>query len=205
MSDHDKRQRQRREELALIDEPSGILPWESMFVREYVLCGHPLEAFKKVCATHELQDSDQALRMRATNLMRKPAVKRYLNHLNQRLEDMGVCSMLEVQIWLSDVMRTPVGMIDQNDPLCQKHRKTIRIVTQKDGSTLETETEEFESVSKLEAAKALIRMKGWDAPVKVDVNHQGGVMLVPMALDAAEWEKHASGHQERLMNETIDI
>lgn len=200
MSHYLKKQRERAEELALVDHPSGLLPWELRFCQEYALSGQLLDAMKQVCAVHELQN-DHSLRMRAVALLKKPLVKRYLNHLQNRLEDIGVASMVEVQMFLTNAIRTPVGLVDEDSPLCQKKVVTVR--TAKDGS--QTETTTIETVSKMEAAKTLIRMKGWDAPIKLDVNHSGGVMLVPMADNLSDWEKAAADSQEKLMADAIDI
>lgn len=200
MSHYLKKQRERAEELALVDHPSGLLPWELRFCQEYAISGQLLDAMKQVCAVHELQN-DHSLRMRAVAMLKKPLVKRYMGHLHGRLEDIGVASMLEVQMFLTNVIRTPIGMVDEGDPFCQKKVVTVRIA--KDGS--ETETTTLESVPKLEAIKTLIRMKGWDSPIKVDVNHSGGVMLVPIADNLSDWEKAAADSQEKLMADAIDI
>ena len=201
MSHHLKKQRERAEELALVDHPSGLIPWELRFCLEYALRGQLVDAMKEVCAIHELNDSDHALRMRAVALLKKPQVKKYLESLQKRLEEMGVASMLEVQLWLTGAIRTPIGMIEDNSPLCQKKIVTVR--TSKDGGVTETTT--LESVSKMDAAKTLIKMKGWDAPVKVDVNHSGGVMLVPMADNLSDWQKAAGESQEKLMADAVNI
>lgn len=200
MSHYLKKQRERAEELALVDHPSGLLPWELRFCQEYTLSGQLLDAMKQVCAVHELKN-EHSLRMRAVSLLKKPLVKRYMKHLQDRLEDIGVASMVEVQMFLTNAIRTPIGMIDDESPLCQKKVVTVR--TAKDGSKTETTT--LESVSKMDAAKTLIRMKGWDSPIKVDVNHSGGVMLVPMADNLSDWEKAAADSQEKLMADAIDI
>jgi len=200
MSQYLKKQRERSEELSLVDHPSGLLPWELRFCQEYAITGQLLDAMKQVCAVHEL-GNDHSLRMRAVALLKKPVVKRYLERLTARLEELGVASMLEVQMFLTAAIRTPVGMLDEENPLCQ--RKTTVTTTHKDGT--ETEKVSLESVSKLEAAKMLIRMKGWDAPTKIDVSHSGGVMLVPMAENLTDWQKAAGESQAKLMADAIDI
>lgn len=200
MSHHLKKQRERAQELALVDHPSGLVPWELRFCQEYALTGQLLDAMKQVCAVHELSN-EHSLRMRAVALLKKPLVKRYLKHLQDRLEDCGVASMVEVQMFLTDAMRTPIDMIDGDSPLCQK--KVVSVTTHKDGSSTEKTT--LETVPKMEAAKTLIRMKGWDAPIRIGVEHSGGVMLVPMAENLTDWEKAAAASQEKLMADAVDI
>jgi len=195
-----QKQRERAEELALVDHPAGLLPWELRFLQEYAISGQLVDAMKQVCSVHEL-NNDHSLRMQAVALLKKPLAKKYLQHLQDRLEDMGVASMLEVQMFLTSAIRTPIGMIDDQSPLCQK--KIVSTREAKDGTITTTTT--LESVSKLESAKTLIKMKGWDAPIKLDVNHHGGVMVVPMAASMSDWEKAAQESQEKLMADAIDI
>lgn len=200
MSHFLQKQNARIQELALVDHPSGLLPWELRFCQEYACRGQLIEAMQQACAVHEL-GNDHSLRMKAVAMLRKPAVKRYMRHLQDRLEDMGVASMLEVQTFLSDAIRTPLAMITDEDPLCQK--KTSIITRHKDGT--ETERVMIESISKMDAAKTLSKMKGWDAPIRVDVNHSGGVMVVPMTENLTDWEKAAGESQAKLMADAIDI
>ena len=201
MSHYSRKQRNRKEELALVDHPSGLLPWELRFCQEYAVHGQLIDAMREVIAAEDFREEDYALRLRAVKLLKKPLVKKYLQHLQKRLEDIGVASMVEVQTFLSDAIRTPIDQIDASSPLCQK--RIIRTTTFKDGSQAETET--LESISKMDAAKTLIKMKGWDAPIKVDVNHSGGVMLIPMADNLTDWEKAAADSQAKLMKDAIDI
>ena len=201
MSHYSRKQRNRKEELALVDHPSGLLPWELRFCQEYAVHGQLVDAMREVIAAEDFREEDYALRLRAVKLLKKPLVKKYLQHLQKRLEDIGVASMVEVQTFLSDAIRTPIDQIDASSPLCQK--RIIRTTTFKDGSQAETET--LESISKMDAAKTLIKMKGWDAPIKVDVNHSGGVMLIPMADNLTDWEKAAADSQAKLMKDAIDI
>ena len=201
MSHYSRKQRNRKEELALVDHPSGLLPWELRFCQEYAVHGQLIDAMREVIAAEDFREEDYALRLRAVKLLKKPLVKKYLQHLQKRLEDIGVASMVEVQTFLSDAIRTPIDQIDASSPLCQK--RIIRTTTSKDGSQAETET--LESISKMDAANTLIKMKGWDAPIKVDVNHSGGVMLIPMADNLTDWEKAAADSQAKLMKDAIDI
>ena len=178
-------------ELLLVDHPSGLTTSELAFCRMYAQGFKPFRAYQLIADDIEecKNLSDLQLKLRALAILKKPACKRYLLHLSQRLEDIGVASMLEMQMFLTDAIRTPIGMIEDDHPLCQKKTITVTTVRQKDGSEVETEKIILESISKMDAAKTLIKMKGWDAPVKVDVNHQGGVMVVPMSENMSDWEK----------------
>jgi len=51
----------------------------------------------------------------------------------------------------------------------------------------------------------LCKMQGWDHVEKLEVQHTGGVMLVPMAGSVSEWEIAARKKQEELEHKTIDV
>ena len=201
MGRYETEQRRRNEELALLDHPSGLLPWEMAFCIEYSQHGNLVESLAVAKGVPMNETNPHSLRMQAVSLLKRPAVKQYIHKLQERLEEMGVMSMLEMQMFLSDAVRTPIESIDSNHPLCQK--KITTVTTFKDGSYQEKTT--LESVSKMDAAKTLIRMKGWDAPVKVDVAATGGVMLIPMTHDVETWENAAAESQAKLMEDAIDV
>jgi phage terminase small subunit len=56
-----------------------------------------------------------------------------------------------------------------------------------------------------QAIAELNKMDGAYAAEKVEVEHKGGVLVVPMAEDLDEWEKNSIEQQEKLQQETIDI
>jgi hypothetical protein len=199
-----KREAKRLEnELMLVDHPAGLATFEMAFLRYHATGFKPFEAMRVLADEIEGWDklTDLQLKTRALTVLKKPSAKTYLARLTARVEDLGVASMLEAQMWLTSAIRTPIDMIDGNSPLCQKKVVTVR--TSKDGTVTETTT--LESISKMDAAKTLIRMKGWDAPVKVDVNHRGGVMLVPMVDNLDDWQKNAGPSQAKLMADAVNI
>ena len=208
MLTHLKRQAKRLEdELTLVDHPSGLATYEMAFMRLYAQGFKPFEAMVIIADNIEewVDFTDLQIKNQALKVLKKPVAKAYLKKLTDKLEELGVASMLEMQMFLTDAIRTPIGMIDDDSPLCQKKTVVKRTVTQKDGSVVETETVTLESINKMDAGKTLIKMKGWDAPVKIDVNHSGGVMLIPMAANLLDWEKAAQDSQAKLMKDAIDI
>lgn len=52
--------------------------------------------------------------------------------------------------------------------------------------------------ARVQAWMNVARIMGYEKPVKVDVNVQGGVMIVPMSSDPNDWEKLAAEQQETL-------
>tara|TARA_R110000772_G_scaffold268565_2_gene396234 strand:- start:14639 stop:15241 length:603 start_codon:yes stop_codon:yes gene_type:complete len=200
MSHYLNKQRERVEELALVDHPSGLLPWEMLFCQAYADKGQIIDAMRQVCAVHELKN-DHSLRMRAVSLLKRPAIGRYMAHLRQRVEDMGIMSKAEALRFVSDIIRTPIDMLDGDNPVC--HKKIISETTHRDGTT--TTKTSYEKPSGLDAVKVLEKIQGWDAPTKIDVSHSGGVMLVPMTESLSDWEKAAGNSQAKLMADAINI
>lgn len=201
-------QRQAKElehELLLIDPQNGLTPSEMVFLRYYAQGFTPLRSMAFLhdveVAAGELALTDAQLKNRALKILKKPNSRKYLDKINAKLEEVGVASAQEIQAWLTDAMRCDPEMLAESHPLHQS--KTVTVRTTKDGAT--TTSTKYTIVDKIAAARQLSKMKGWDAPVKVDVKHSGGVMLVPMSGSVDDWEKAATQSQEELMQQTIDI
>lgn len=181
MSHYLKKQRERAEELALVDHPSGLVPWELRFCQEYADKGQIVEAMKQVCAVHELKN-DHSLRMRAVALLKRPIVQKYLRTLFARVEEMGVLTKAQGLMILTDIATAPRMTQMDGGEICPNETKLA-----------------------VEAIKQISKMQGWDAPVKMDVNHSAGVMIVPMAENLTDWEAAAADSQARLMADAIDV
>lgn len=190
-------------ELATLDHPTGLNPFEIRFCLVYGSGQYRLatQAYRAVLPLSESDLMTDADVTRNTNrLLLRPVVRKYLNNIIKKVEEVGIADIVEVQMFLTNAIRTPINVVDGDSPLCQK--KTVRTNTSKDGAVTETVT--YESVSKMDAVKTLSRMKGWDAPLKIDMNHSGGVMMVPMASDE-QWEQQAKDGQKALMKDAIDV
>ena len=189
-------------ELETVERPAGLTPLEVLFCLYFVQGKPPVIAYEMALAqSGEFDPADQLPRL-AAGMMRRKNVKAYLGKLEKALEAFGVASALEIQMWLTRGFRTSVGEIDEFDPLCQK--KVTRTTHHKDGSKTETVT--LEKVAALECIRTLNRMKGFDAPLKIDHNHTiGGRMVVPLAASADEWEALAMASQEELQEDAIDV
>ena len=108
----------------------------------------------------------------------------------------------EIQIFLTDAMRTPIDQVDGSSKLCQK--KKVKSFYDSQGDEVSSETE-IEMISKMDAVKTLINLKGLNAPVKVDHRHAIGVMVVPMAASVDDWATQAAQSQAALMDNMIDV
>lgn len=190
------------EDLRSVELPPGITTEEIRFALN-TLQGHgPQDAYR--LAIGEVRTSEHTasqLSKRANKTKNKSAVQRYMRALVTELERVAVANALDLQMFLSAVVFTPIGQIDENHPLCQKTTTTTTI--NKDGT--ETIRQVVEMPSKKDCAALLIRMKGLDAPIRVDHTHRVGVMIVPMATSVEDWERLAAGAQQRLMEDAINI
>lgn len=191
----------RIEDLREVERPPGIKSVEIKFALNTLQGFGPQEAFRLAWGNHLKEKTPAQLSKAANKMKNKPVVQRYMKALIRELERVAVANALDLQMFLSAAIFTPIGQIDENHPLCQK--KTESIITQKDGTTIERTT--LEMVPKLEAARTLIRMKGLDAPIRVDHTHRVGVMIVPMAASVEDWEKMAVTSQQTLMEDAINI
>ena len=196
-----QKQKQRVLELSLLDPPSGLTPQEQRFLQEYATCGVIVDAMRATCPVEDINRSDASLVTSAVFILKKPIAKSYMAKLQDRLEELGVASLLNTQLFLSSAMSTPLSDIDADHPLCQTRTVTKTV---KDG--VETITEKFTMVDKLKATEMLNKMKGWEAPREVNVNHDGGgLMMVPLADNLSDWTAMAAPSQAELMKDAIDV
>ncbi len=191
------------EDIKAVGHPVSISIPEAAFA-QHIIMGYPIaKAYRETMLPANSQKTDAQVCATAHRVRYQPHFQKYLDRINERLEDLAVAKGLDVQIWLTQAIFTPIGAIDDMHPLCQKKKVTKR--TKKSGD--EDITVELEMVSKIEAAKMLIRMKGLDAPIKVsvDVTQKSGVMVVPQSSTVEEWEAAASTTQISLMEDAVNI
>ena len=58
----------------------------------------------------------------ASQLMRRPRIAAYLRSLRESTWVANVLSLAEKRAYLADVVRTPVGEVDEKSPLCQSFK-----------------------------------------------------------------------------------
>ncbi len=197
-----QKQSQRVLELSLLDPPSGLTPQEQRFLQEYATTGVIVDAMRATCPVEDINRSDKSLVTSAVVILKKPIAKQYMTKLQDRLEELGVASMLNTQLFLSSAMITPLSDIDADHPLCQT--RTVTTTTNRDGT--ESKVEKFTMVDKLKATEMLNKMCGREAPKEVNVNHTGGgAMMVPLADNLSDWTALAAPSQAELMKDAIDV
>jgi hypothetical protein len=196
------------EELWLVEPPSGLDSFETLFCLFYTQGYSPNTAAAKANGKKarpnmidETELDQRALTRLARKTLSKVNVKKYIGALNKKLEACAIADAVEIQKFLTDAMRTPIDQIDGSSKLCQ--RKKVKSFYDNNGDEVSQEVD-IEMVSKMDAVKALISIKGMNAPVKIDHRHAVGVMVVPMASSVDEWASEALKSQTALMENAID-
>lgn len=190
------------QELLILDHPSGLTPLELAFCRTLATGARPVTAFLTVWNRFESESiGTQEAAGFAGVLMKKPAIKLYVNQLIEKVEELGVLSIREAQMFLTRIITTPVGHLTEEDPLCQEVTTVKKSL--KDGSEIEIKT--VKAINKMDSLKTLGQINGWFKAVQVDHNHTGGVMLVPMVESLADWQEKAKDSQAALMADAIKV
>jgi len=120
------------------------------------------EAYAAVYTRHKREFARQG----AAKVLAKPHVREHVEKLRAELAERTMLEMVasrqEALEFLTAVLRTPAGAVDELSRICQSFKQT-RLV------------KEIRMPSKLEAIEKLSKMLGWDAPVKVE--HEGDALL----------------------------
>lgn len=195
---------QRIGDIETVEWPPELRENEAKFALNTIQGYGPQQAYKKAYGVSAKGMTPNQLSKAANKVKNRPAVKKYIRALMAELERVAIANSLDIQMFLTAVVFTDVGSINEHSILCQK--KTTTTTTHKDGS--ETTNVKVEMPDKHACLKTLSRIKGLDAPIKIDHNHKhqvSGVMVVPMATNAEEWEKLAAGSQKQLVEDALLI
>lgn len=119
--------------------------------------------------------ADQA----ASRLLRNVKVVSYREFLRNQARESSQMSLDEMVAYLTNVLRTPVGAVDQNHPLCQEY---VHVQADDDeaeeemvdlfGDTVSSKPKKIirvKMVGKLDAGKMLIGLMGWNKPQQVEL------------------------------------
>ncbi len=89
------------------------------FARRYFECGNGTQAYRESYGKNRsLKESTCATE--ASKLLRNPKVQEYLKELNEKAACESVLSKRKRMEWLSRVVTTPPGQVDENSDLCQE-------------------------------------------------------------------------------------
>ena len=154
-----------------------------------VLSGLPAgRAYEQAGYTQTGAGADSA----ASALIRNHKVSEYIESIKSKTESKLIMSITERKEWLTRGITTPLSDVDESSDLCVESISSEVMA-------------KIKKVDPLRAMDILNKMDGAYAAEKVDVNHGGGVLLVPMTQDLDEWESNSIAQQEKLQQDTIDI
>lgn len=88
--------------------------------RQLKFCEHVLAGVKPAKAIVLAGSKSRQPAREANELLKNPNVSEYLDSKRAKLEQTGEMTRQEALRFLADVVRTPVGEIDENNPLCQE-------------------------------------------------------------------------------------
>ena len=111
----------------------------------------------------------------ATKVLKKPHVRAYVEKLRAEVAEQTMLEMVasrqEALEFLTAVLRTPAGKVDELSKLCQSFKRTATAL-------------EVRMPSKLDAVDRLAKMLGWDAPKKVEHDSKDGLLELLEAIRA---------------------
>ena len=143
---------------------------------ELVVLGRPAgRAYEEAGYDARGAVADQA----ASRLLRNVKVVSYREFLRNQARESSQMSLDEMVAYLTNVLRTPVGAVDQNHPLCQEY---VHVQADDDeaeeemvdlfGDTVSSKPKKIirvKMVGKLDAGKMLIGLMGWNKPQQVEL------------------------------------
>lgn len=108
-----------------------------------------------------------AAEVEACKALKKPKIKAYIKAERARLEKAGQFERSNLVDYLVSVIRTPVGQLDGGSPLVQEY-------TIEEGEAGTRTRTKVKMANKLQAAKQLAEVMGWNKPqeVKVDLSEK---------------------------------
>jgi len=107
-------------------------------------------------------------RTNASRLLANANVAARVEHLKREGAKNAEAEVGEVIRMCLNIMRTPVGYVDEESPLAQEVQRDIT-GTEDEGEGVVTKVK-VKIPGKLEAAKLLTEIKGWKKPQEVDLN-----------------------------------
>jgi hypothetical protein len=136
--------------------------------------------------------SSEAASNQVARMMSNDEYLAYYANLIEKTESDAVMSIKERKEWLTGGIKVPLSEVDSSSTYCVEEINT-------EGMT------KIKKVDPIRAMDMLNKMDGAYAAEKVEVEHKGGVLVVPMADSLEEWEQHSIDEQEKLQADTINI
>lgn len=106
---------------------------------------------------------DSSCAANASRLLKNAKVQEYLSELNKKVESELILNKQQRMIWLSRVIQTPIGEVDEKSDLCQ----TFNVIEGEMGTNVRVTMP-----NKLSAIAELNKMTGAYEPEKIEVKSE---------------------------------
>lgn len=194
---------QDRMESIEVEPTPGLTKFEALFCLYYVQGARAGAAYLQAASNDKEKWCDKTnAAKRAYKLLKQETIAEHIAKLTAIMETQGIITAQELQFFLTDAILTPLSDIDEHSPLCKSKKVEKRF--DKNGNVV-SETTTYEKVDPMKAADMMLRVKGLYSPVKVDMRHSGGVMVVPATSNLDDWQATAQDSQAALMADAIDV
>ena len=107
------------------------------------------------------QARGNAADVQACRALKRPNIQAYLKSERERMAQAGRMTRDELVAFLTSVLRTPVGDVDEKSRLCQE------FTIEEAGESVIRKR--IKMVGKLEAAGLLVKVMGWNAPENIQL------------------------------------
>lgn len=141
----------------------ALNPRQRKFAERYHATGNATRSYAEAYGV-----CDSVAAANAYRLLRNDGIRKELARLHGETAALASMSREEMADYLVAAIMTPAGEIDENSPLCEEVTRHVG----EDG----VEVVKIKAVSKLGAAKELIRLAGMAAPQKVEVSASDDVV-----------------------------
>lgn len=135
-------------------DPHGLTPRERLFVDGWIAGKRVADAYRSAGYQSKSTASAQAS---GSKLLAKPKIQAAILAQRTALRESATIDLHETLSFLTQVVRTPIGKIDENSPLMQSYTRT-------EGEL--SSTVRYQMVSKLDSLKHLTFLLGYDPAKK---------------------------------------
>lgn len=139
-------------------DPHGLSPRERLFLDAYLSGKRVAEAYRSAGYNSKSTASAQAS---GSKLIAKPKMQAALIAERSALRESSTLDLHRTVSFLTDVVVTAIGQIDENSPLMQSYTRT-------EGEL--SNTVRFQMVDKMNAIKHLTFLLGFDPPKKQEIS-----------------------------------
>lgn len=139
-------------------DPHGLSPRERNFLDAYLAGKRVAEAYRAAGYNCKSTASAQAA---GSKLLAKPKMQAAILAERTALRESATIDRLEILSFLTNVVRTPIGKIDENSPLMQTYART-------EGEL--SNSIRYQMVDKMNSIKHLTFLLGFDPPKKQEIS-----------------------------------